>query len=151
SQPQVAPPPLPPVNQALRYSVPAAGGMPAPAPPVTQPAPVAQGPMVPAAGPPGFAGPIPNTSAPPVGAPQPDYSPPKSQAVLFQPGQIVARVDDKTILYCDVSPTVNLIMEPLLAKAKSAAERDSLESQREALTRNVIQQALQNKMLLMEF
>ena len=63
----------------------------------------------------------------------------------------MARVGDKTVLYCDVAPTVNLIMAPVLAKAKSDAERESIETQREALTRNVIQQVVQNKMLLMEF
>ena len=83
---------------------------------------------------------------------QPVQSPPgPPQRVLFAPGQIVARVGDKTILYCDVAPTVNLIMAPVLAKAKSDAERESIEAQRETLTKNVIQQAIQNKMLLMEF
>jgi hypothetical protein len=71
--------------------------------------------------------------------------------VLFAPGQIVARVGDKTILYCDVAPTVDLILEPIFAKAKNQAEIDSIEAQRGALTKNVIQQAVQNKMLLMEF
>jgi parvulin-like peptidyl-prolyl isomerase len=141
SQPGVNPPPLPPVNQSLRYPLPAMGGISAPSAPAAQPSPTGPAPSGPAAPP----------TAQPGDAPRLDYSPPQSQAVLFQPGQIVARVDDKTVLYCDVLPTVNLIMEPLLAKAKSAAERDSLEAQREALTRNVIQQVVQNKMLLLEF
>jgi hypothetical protein len=78
-------------------------------------------------------------------------APSADEPVLFQPGQIVGRVGDKTILYCDVSPTVSMILTPLLAKVKSQAERDAIESQRELLTKNVIQQVLQNKMLLMEF
>lgn len=73
------------------------------------------------------------------------------QAVLFAPGQIVARVGDKSILYGDVAPTVNLIMAPILAKAKSDAERQAIEAQRETLTKNIIQQAVQAKMLLLEF
>ena len=83
--------------------------------------------------------------APPIEAPLPP------QAVLFAPGQIVARVGDKTILYCDVAPTVNLILEPILAKAKSQAERDAIEAQRENLTKNIIQQVVQTKLLLIEF
>jgi parvulin-like peptidyl-prolyl isomerase len=70
---------------------------------------------------------------------------------LFAPAQIVARVGDKTILYGDVAPTVNLILAPILAKAKSQAERDAIEAQREALTKNIVQQAVQSKMLLLEF
>ncbi len=74
-----------------------------------------------------------------------------ARAVLFAPGQIVARVGDKTILYCDVAPTVDLILAPYLAKAESQPQRDSIEAQREALTKSIVQQAVQNKMLLMEF
>jgi hypothetical protein len=74
------------------------------------------------------------------------------QAVLFAPGQIVARVGDKTILYCDVAPTVDLILAPIFAKAKNQAEIDAIDKQlREALTRHEVQKAVQNKMLLMEF
>src|SRR5262245_4898199 len=95
------------------------------------------------------------------------------QPVLFEPGQIVARVGDKTILYGDVSPTVNMILAPPLAKVRSEAERQSrearseaerqaikarseaeqtgIEAQREAVTRTIVQQAVQTKMLLMEF
>jgi PPIC-type PPIASE domain len=87
----------------------------------------------------------------PLAAPVATTAPVPPQAVLFEPGQIVARVGDKTILYGDVAPTVNLILEPVLAKAKSSEERESIEAQREALTKSVVQQAVQNKMLLMEF
>ena len=50
------------------------------------------------------------------------------QAVLFAPGQIVARVGDKSILYCDVAPIVNMRLGPLLAKAKGPAERQAMEA-----------------------
>jgi PPIC-type peptidyl-prolyl cis-trans isomerase-like protein len=116
-----AAPAQPPVNQSLRYPLPSA------APPVQQP-------------------PAPVVAPPPIVAPQPQ-SPPRPQAVLFAPGQTVARVGDKTILYGDVAPTVNLV----IALARSDAERQALEYQREALTRSVLQQAVQSKMLLMEF
>jgi len=122
-------------NQALRYPLPTAPSL----PPVVPASAIraAQNPSVPAAPP---TAPL----APPAWTPPP-------QAVLFAPGHIVAGVGDKSILYCDVAPTVNLIMAPVLAKAKSEAEREALESQREMLTKNVIQQVVQNKMLLAEF
>jgi PPIC-type PPIASE domain len=93
---------------------------------------------------------------PAIGQPQlPPVAPASAQIgpqpVLFEPGQIVARVGDKTILYGDVSPTVNMILAPPLAKAKNEAERQAIEAQREAVTRNIVQQAVQTKMLLMEF
>ena len=115
----------PAVNQTRRYPLPNAVPAANIAPPPVQPPPA--------------------TPAPPAEAPLPP------QAVLFAPGQIVARVGDKTILYGDVAPTVNLIMSPILAKAKSQGERDAIEAQREALTKNIIQQVVQTKMLLMEF
>jgi hypothetical protein len=120
--------PSPAVNQTLRYPLPGPGSV---APPPNQTARA------------------PATAASAVASVAPALPP---QAVLFAPGQIVARVGDKTILYCDVAPTVDLILAPYLAKAKSQAERDAADSQlREPLTKREIQQAVQNKMLLMEF
>jgi parvulin-like peptidyl-prolyl isomerase len=132
AQPNNQPPPNaqsppPAVNQTLRYPLPRPGSVaPPPTPPARAPA----------------------TTASAVSAAPPALPP---QAVLFAPGQIVARVGDKTILYCDVAPTVDLILAPYIAKTKSQAERDAMEANREPLTKSVIQQAVQNKMLLMEF
>ena len=89
---------------------------------------------------------------PAAGVPQPQVAPAVQQpappqAVLFQPGQIVARVGDKTILYGDVAPTVNLI----IALSRSDAERQAIEAQREAMIKVVILRAVQTKMLLLEF
>lgn len=77
--------------------------------------------------------------------------PPSPDAVLFKPGQIVARIGDKSILYADVAPTVNIILALAQEKLKTDAERKMLEAQREALTKNVVNQALQNKMFFIEF
>ncbi len=72
--------------------------------------------------------------------------------VLFAPGQIMAQVGDKSILYADVAPTVNMRLEPILAKARNEAERQAMEAAyREPLTKNVIEQLIFNKLLLMEF
>jgi hypothetical protein len=74
------------------------------------------------------------------------------QGELFKPGQIVARVGDKTILYADVAPTVEMRLQGILDKAKTPEQRQALEAAyREPLTKNVIEQAVFNKQLLMEF
>lgn len=89
---------------------------------------------------------VPPVAMPPLGQ-VPAGPPAPSSSVLFQPGQIVARVGDKTILYGDVAPTVNLI----LALTKNEAERQAIEYQKEALVKSLVMQAVQTKMLLLEF
>lgn len=125
-----APPPSqaqPGFNQTLRYPTPPQVGVPA-SPPLA----------VPTASPP--AGPQPASFSPAV------TSPP-AQPVLFQRGQIVARVDNKTIFYGDVAPTVNLILD----LARNPEERAAIEANRETVTRNFVRLAVRNKMLLCEF
>lgn len=129
----VAQQPAPPINQSLRY--------PLPTPPQSPPSALAP----PAYSQPGVVAPT-SSLAPVV---NPPLTP---RSVLFQPGQIMARVGDKTILYCDVAPIVNMRLEPILAKAKSPAERQAMEAAyRDPLTKAVVDQAVFNKMLLMEF
>lgn len=67
------------------------------------------------------------------------------------PDDVVAKVDEKVVLYGEITPTVELMLYPHLAKAKTAAEREAIEAQREPLTKSVIQQAVQKKMLLIVF
>lgn len=124
-------PPVP--NQSLRYTLPANG----PVPNIQQPAPVVTAPPV----------------VTPVTSMAPITNPPLApQAVLFAPGQIVARVGDKTILYADVAPIVAMRLEPFLAKARNPTERQAMEAAfRDPLTKHVIDQLVFNKMLLMEF
>lgn len=76
---------------------------------------------------------------------------PAGSADLFQRGQTVAIVGDKYILYGDVAPTVDLILWPYLAKAANDAQRQAILAQREPLTRSVLQQMVQTKMLYLEF
>ena len=150
-QPQYQPPPQPPsgalryplpspapqtqANQALRYPLPPDSSLPAPQPPLT-PAPAQ------AVVPPPMTGPQPASFSPAAAPPQP---------VAFRPGQIMARVGDKTIFYGDIAPAVNMTMEPVLAKARNAEERAQIEASRELLTRNELRMAVRNKMLLCEF
>jgi hypothetical protein len=152
--PQNAISPAPAVNQALRYPLPTTSATPTaqtqampdpPLPPIVTPADRNTQ----------LASPLTSSQATSSQATysQATYSQATySQAVLFAPGQIVGRVGDKTILYCDVAPIVNLRMAPVLAKAKSPAERQAMEAAyRDPLTKNVIDQLVFNKMLLMEF
>src|SRR5262245_21904753 len=138
-------PTQPALNQAMRYPLPAAG-------PVLPPWSAATPTAIPAAG---------QAQVPagaPVAAANAQIGP---QPVLFEPGQIVARVGDKTILYGDVAPTVNMILASPLAKvqkeaerqvlearseaerqaikARSEAERQAIEAQREAVTKAIVQ------------
>jgi parvulin-like peptidyl-prolyl isomerase len=128
-----SPPPAgqPAVNQSLRYPLPPQTSAP-PIPPLA-----------------------PNNGPPPDATQRASYGPatiaPPQQPVPFQRGQIVARVGDKTIFYGDVAPTVNLIIEPVLAKAKSDEERQAIEANREPLTRNEVRLMVRSKMLLCEF
>jgi parvulin-like peptidyl-prolyl isomerase len=78
-------------------------------------------------------------------------APPQPQADLFEPAQIIARVGDKAIFYGDVAPTVNQILEPALAKAKSDVERQQIEQAREVLVKNVLRQQIENKLMYLEF
>lgn len=84
--------------------------------------------------------------------------PPSAQSVLFRPGQIVARVGDKSILYADVAPSVNIIMALVLERAKKektdaqvAQIQAQIEASREGVTKSEIGKAIQNKMFFIEF
>lgn len=123
---------------SLRYPLGPVAGQPTYAPPAAGPGPSASL-RVETAG--SRAGLAPSTQASELAGP----------ADLFQRGQTVAIVGDKYILYGDVAPTVDLILWPYLAKATSDAQRQAILAQREPLTRSVLQQMVQTKMLYLEF
>ena len=130
--------PMPTADPAsLRYPLPPAAGQPAPAYPASLTGPLPSPP-------------VPGTSE---GASLPGtgVDVPTGPVDLFQRGQTVAIVGDKYILYGDVAPTVDLILWPYLAKATSNAQRQAILAQRELLTRSVLQQMVQTKMLYLEF
>jgi parvulin-like peptidyl-prolyl isomerase len=70
---------------------------------------------------------------------------------LFQPSQIVATVGNQYILYGDVSPDVNQLLEPHLARAKTDAERAEIEAIRPKLTQQMVRKAVESKILYLEF
>jgi len=78
-------------------------------------------------------------------------APAKRILATIQPDDVVAKVGDNEVRYKEIAPTVALILHPVLAKAETQAERQAIEDQRENLTRQVIQQAVQTKLLMTEF
>lgn len=79
----------------------------------------------------------------------PEQAGPREQE-LFAPGQIVARVADQIILYGDVSPMADQTLAPHLAKAKSAAEREEILSQREVVVEQLVRSMIETKLLYYE-
>jgi len=135
-QPSGPPPASPQAADPLRYPLPAQNGPPPGQPPVG----VVQRP----------------TFGPPPGQPiavQQPAPPATSQnpGELFQPGQIVAIVGDQFILYGDVAQTVNQMLEPALAKATSAAARREIEEYRKPMTRQVVNEMANTKLLYLAF
>lgn len=106
---------------------------PAPPPVAPQPPPAARVPFIP-----GF---DPNE------APAANPGPP---GALYQPSQIIATVGNQYILYGDVSPTVEQMIQPVLAKAPPA-EREQIELVRPRLIQQVTRQAVEQKILYLDF
>ncbi|HEX5106563.1 MAG TPA: peptidyl-prolyl cis-trans isomerase [Pirellulaceae bacterium] len=70
---------------------------------------------------------------------------------LFEPGRIIATVGDKFILYGDVSPIVNQLLQPMLDKATNPLEQHEIEKYREPLTRQTLNQMIETKLMYLEF
>jgi parvulin-like peptidyl-prolyl isomerase len=79
--------------------------------------------------------------------------PPKRER--FQPWDVVATVGDQIILYGDVAPSVNQIIEEARSKAKTPEELRQLDEQiepaREALTRRIIGTLVEIKLKYLAF
>jgi len=73
------------------------------------------------------------------------------RAEVFRPALIVARVGDQYIFYGDVAPTVEMMIDSALVKAKSEAERQSILSQKQAVLQPVLQQYIQSKTMYLAF
>jgi parvulin-like peptidyl-prolyl isomerase len=70
----------------------------------------------------------------------------------LKPDDVVAKVGSTSIRYKQVSPIVKMRMTPILAAAKTPAERQALErAYLDPLTKNVIDQMAFNKRLYLEF
>ncbi len=72
---------------------------------------------------------------------------PSPQAVLFEPAQIVARVGEQTIMLGDLLGPINRILAPY--RDKMPAEQ--LERQRKMLTPKMLEVAVENKLLYLDF
>lgn len=147
-QPTYPPPGYqPPGQQPL--PAPPLPGPPAPPPPQPGPAP---GPQAPTSGP-GVSPAAPST--PFIPGYDPTAATPGQQLApgqtLFQPSQIVATVGNQYILYGDVSADVNQMLEPVLAKARTDAERAEIEAVRPRLTQQMVRKTVESKILYLEF
>jgi parvulin-like peptidyl-prolyl isomerase len=70
---------------------------------------------------------------------------------LFEPTKIVAIVGNQYIFYGDVAPTVNQVFAPMAAKATNKYELAELEKARPMLTRQVLRQMVDTKLMYLDF
>jgi hypothetical protein len=63
----------------------------------------------------------------------------------------MAIVGDQHILYGDVAPTVDQVLSPVMSQIKTDADRRELEKVRESLTKQVIRQIVDTKLMYLEF
>ena len=70
---------------------------------------------------------------------------------LFRPTQTLAIVGDQHIFYGEVAPTVAQILAPIADHIKTETERQELEKVRENLTRQVVRQIVDTKLMYLEF
>lgn len=112
-------------------------------------------PYSPAGPPTGFDPGIRVANVPPPVAPVPGQNIPlppiEPEFKKFEPGLVVARVGNHTILYGDVQPMVRQMLEPYYAKAKTAVEKQQLEEQRLILEQQITRQLIDGKLMYMEF
>lgn len=136
--PGFAPPPQQPFVPQPQYG-----------PQPTQPVP----PQFPQQQPP--AGPPPNRTAalPLIPGFDPNEAPaasPGPPGALYQPSQIIATVGNQYILYGDVSPNVEMTIQPVLAKAPPS-EHDQIYAVRPRLLQQFARQMVETKILYLEF
>ncbi|MCI0362197.1 MAG: peptidylprolyl isomerase [Planctomycetaceae bacterium] len=126
-QPQTPPPPQPqfqPPPQPIREPLPQQNGY----------APSGQ-PLAP-----------PGAAAPPQGN-EVGFSPNE----VFAPNRVIATVGSEFILYGEVSGAVEQMLAPVLPQVKTESDRQELEKIRIALTRQVLGQTINTKLMFLEF
>jgi hypothetical protein len=103
--------------------------------------------------------PLPQPQQPPIREPQSqqasfapaDQQPQPPPTELFQPAQTVAMVGDQHIFYGEVAPIVEQIVAPVAAQITSDADRQELDKVRQSLTRQVVRQIVDTKLMYLEF
>ena len=118
---------------------------PLPQPPLRQPAQPTFPPQQQFQPQPQQAGYVPAANNPPTA-----IAPPPSDQ-LFQPTEVVAIVGNQFILYGEVAPTVEQILAPVLPQVKTDEDRRELEKVRQTLTRQVVRQVVDTKLMYLEF
>ena len=87
----------------------------------------------------------PPLATPPAGVPQ------VPQNELFPPNNLIATVGSEFILYGEVSGAVEQILAPALPQVKTDADRAELEKIRQGLTKQVLGQMINTKLMFLEF
>jgi len=85
----------------------------------------------------------------PANSNRPAPAPPQNE--LFQPTEVVATVGSQFIFYGEVAPTVEQILAPVLSQVTTDADRKELEKVRENLTRQVVRQIVDTKLMYQEY
>ncbi len=88
----------------------------------------------------------PTGQAPPVGV-----APAQPQDQEFEPNRIIATVGSEFILYGDISGAVEQILAPVLPQVKTESDRAELQKIREQLTRQMLGQVINTKLMFLEF
>jgi parvulin-like peptidyl-prolyl isomerase len=81
----------------------------------------------------------------------PDAAAAAPQNELFEPNTIVATVGSEFILYGEISGAVEQILAPVLPQVKTDADRAELEKIRQQLTKQVLGQVINTKLMFLEF
>ena len=83
---------------------------------------------------------------------EPEQAPPALvSGELFEPTKIMAVVGNQYIFYGDALPLVTMVLEPYAAKATNKFELAELEKARPVVTRQVVQQLVNTKIMYQEF
>jgi hypothetical protein len=99
----------------------------------------------------------PGAGAPPPQFPQqaaynlPPPAPMPPPAEVFKPAQIMAIVGDRYIFYGDIAPTIEMMIDSALVKAKTEADRQNILRQRDQLVAPTLQRYIETKMMYLAF
>ena len=102
------------------------------------------------------AGYVPNAGQPSIGpiappAPPAATIPAQPQDQLFEPNKVIATVGSEFILYGDISGAVEQMLAPILPQIRTESDRVELQKIREQLTKQMLGQVINTKLMYLEF
>jgi hypothetical protein len=84
-------------------------------------------------------------------APPPASIPAQPQDQLFEPNKVIATVGSEFILYGDISGAVEQILAPILPQVRTETDRAELQKIRAQLTKQMLGQMINTKLMYLEF